>query len=95
MLVTPRSDPVQAVLTDVTLPDGDWSSLIDALWHSHVDAAVIVCARVANAGFWCEVLQHGAYDLLVEPFRREEVQRVVEGAALPTSSLSQIGPLGR
>lgn len=72
--------PVQVVLTDSELPDGNWCTVLDEVTHSQTNAEVIVCARLADARFWCDALDRGAYDLLVEPFHREEVRRIVRGA---------------
>lgn len=76
-----RRPAVDVVLSDATLPDGDWSSVLEDLLRSRIQAELIVCARLADTSLWCEVLQRGAYDLLVEPYRKEEVQRIVETAA--------------
>ena len=73
--------PMQVVLTDVTLPDGNWTSVLEDVVQRRLNAAVIVCTGLADTGLWCEVLQRGAYDLLVEPYERKEVQRIVIGAA--------------
>ncbi len=72
---------VQAVLTETTLPDGDWCSVLQEVVRSRVSAAVVVCARVADERLWCDVLDRGGYDLLNEPYTLEEVQWVMEGAA--------------
>ena len=66
--------PVQVVLTDVTLPDGNWASVLEDVVQSRLNSAVIVCTGLADTRLWCEVLQRGAYDLLVEPYENEEVQ---------------------
>ena len=76
-----RRPAVDVVLSDATLPDGDWSSVLEDLLRSRIDAELIVCSRLADTSLLCEVLQRGAYDLLVEPYRQDEVQRIVESAA--------------
>jgi len=73
--------PVQVVLTDTALPDGDWRSVLDNVLQAEKNAEVIVCTRLADVGLWCDALQRGVYDLLVEPYQWEEVQRIVERAA--------------
>src|SRR2546425_10456272 len=73
--------PVQVVLTDVTLPDGNWAIVLEDVVQSRLNSAVIVCTGLADTRLWCEVLQRGADDLLVEPYERKEVQRIPRGAA--------------
>jgi FixJ family two-component response regulator len=42
---------------------------------------VVVCSRLGDHKLWIDVLEQGAYDLLVEPYQHEEIRRIVEGAA--------------
>lgn len=76
--------PIQVVLTDTALLDGTWTDVLDDVAKSATKAEVIVCARVDDARLWSPVLESGAYDLIVEPYQREEVQRIVEAAAAKT-----------
>ena len=73
--------PVQVVLSAVQLPDGEWCNLLEDVVQSQVNAELVVCAWFADANLWCDTLQRGAYDLLVEPYYKREVQRIVEAAA--------------
>ena len=41
----------------------------------------IVTSRLADDALWAEVLNVGGYDLLLKPFRAEEVIRMVHVAA--------------
>ena len=41
----------------------------------------IVTSRLADDALWAEVLNVGGYDLLLKPFRAEEVIRMVHAAA--------------
>ncbi len=40
----------------------------------------IVVSRLADARMWVDVLDAGAYDLLVKPFQAEEIRAVVRQA---------------
>ncbi len=71
---------VELVITQVTLPDGNWCDLFKYLVDSHSHASVVVSSPQADERLWSEVLWRGAYDLLVEPYKSDEVIRVVEGA---------------
>ena len=76
-----RTQPrVQIVLTDVTLSDGTWRTVLEEVGRSRREVPTIVCTRLADDGLWLSVLAQGVYDLLVEPYQREEVQRIVTAA---------------
>jgi DNA-binding NtrC family response regulator len=77
-----RTQPaVQVVLTDEKLQDGSWCKVIEEVWQNEVGAETIVCTRAGDPGLWIHVLAHGAYDLLVEPYERKEVWRIIQSAA--------------
>jgi DNA-binding NtrC family response regulator len=73
--------PVEVVLTDTVLPDCDWRGVLQELARSGAHAEVLVCARSTSTSLCSEVFKHGAYDLLVEPYNREELRRVLTAAA--------------
>ena len=68
---------VQAVVTDTALPDGDWRRVV----RECPNIEVVVCSRLGDPNLWLDVLEHGGYDVLVQPYQREEIKRIVEGAA--------------
>ena len=69
--------PVAAVLSEDTLPDDDWKSLLAGLARSCSPPKLIVTSRLADDGLWAEVLSLGGYDVLAKVFDTEEVYRVV------------------
>jgi DNA-binding NtrC family response regulator len=71
---------VDLVISDLSLPDGNWYSVLKHLVESGVPAPMVVAATHADERLWSEVLWRGAYDLLVEPFDHRDIRRVVEGA---------------
>lgn len=73
-------DDTKVVITDVTLPDGNWCDILRYLVHQNIPANVIVASQLPDERLWSEVLWRGAYDLLVEPYDGGEVRRIVEGA---------------
>ena len=73
--------PVQAVVTDTALPDGDWRRVFEIVVQGRRKIEVIVCSRLGDPKLWLDVLEQGGYDVLVEPFEHEEIQRIVEAAA--------------
>jgi DNA-binding NtrC family response regulator len=75
-----RKPPPSVVITETSLPDGNWCDVLNSVVRSEVDSAVIVCSSTADERLWSEAIWRGAYDLLVEPFDVSHVKRCVEGA---------------
>lgn len=72
--------PVQVVVSDRDLPDCTWRELLDALRVLPGPPMLVVTSRLADEFLWAEVLNMGGYDVLAQPFRTEEVVRVLGGA---------------
>jgi DNA-binding NtrC family response regulator len=72
---------VQVVVTDARLHDGDWRRVFEIVERGRRKIEVVVCSCLGEPKLWLDVLEEGGYDVLVEPFEHEEVQRIVEGAA--------------
>ena len=72
--------PVEVVLCDRSLPDGDWRDLLNALSTLENSPQMIVTAHDADDHLWAEVLNLGAYDVLAKPFNATEVYRTVSNA---------------
>ena len=74
-----RALPV--VICQHSLPDGDWKLLLAGLDSVAVRPSLIASSRLADERLWAEVLNLGAFDLLLgAPFEPEEVLRVTESA---------------
>ena len=77
-----RVDPrVRVVLTDLSLPDGSWFDVLNRVGDINAGAEVVVCARLADERLWTQVLEAGGFDVLVEPYEKGEVKRIVDAAA--------------
>jgi two-component system nitrogen regulation response regulator GlnG len=75
-----ESDP-DVVITDCVLPDGNsWRDLLTAIQTQPSPPSLIVADRQADERIWVEVLNLGAYDLVVKPFDANEVFLVVSSA---------------
>ncbi len=72
--------PVEVVLCDASLGDGDWRDLLNALSALENPPQMIVTTHDAGDHLWAEVLNLGAYDVLVKPFNEKEVYRTVGNA---------------
>ncbi len=69
----------QVILSEADLEDGNW---LDALRMARSSGAELVVTHAwADAPFWAEAINLGAYDLLAQPFQRTEVQRVLLSAS--------------
>ncbi len=68
------------VLTEAALSDGKWLDVLHLVRESAQDPEVIVTDPVADAHFWAEALNLGAYDLLAQPFYEPEVRRILFNA---------------
>src|SRR4051812_16129353 len=68
------------VLTEASLPDGDWLDVLHMVRESPRELQVIVTDPLADASFWSKALNMGAYDLLTQPFYEPEVRRIIGNA---------------
>ncbi len=81
-----------AVLTEATLPDGTWKDVVKASGRAARRIAVVVTDLLADARFWADVLDFGAYDLLPKPFCCGEVQRILANAIDRPPLLTRVAP---
>jgi DNA-binding NtrC family response regulator len=68
------------VLTESSFPGGTWLDVLHLVREAPRDVRVIVTDPQADARFWAEVLNLGAFDLLTQPFEEHEVRRIVQNA---------------
>jgi DNA-binding NtrC family response regulator len=80
----------QVILTEALLPDGTWLDVLGLARVLTPGLEVIVTDRFADARFWAEALNLGAYDLIAQPFAASEVQRILSSAC-SRSSAEKIG----
>ena len=90
---------IPVVICQHSLPDGGWKHLLTQMDTMAVQPSLIVCSRLADERLWAEVLNLGAFDLLLgAPFESEEVLRVTQSAwsawqsAAYPSALPRIAP---
>jgi DNA-binding response OmpR family regulator len=75
-----RRHPVQVVIAKSNLPDGSWREMLGHLRCLVCPPLLIVTSRTADEQLWAEVLNIGGYDVLAQPFERDEMVRVVASA---------------
>lgn len=71
---------IAVAICDTEIGSGNWQALLTHLQSQANPANLIVSSRLADERLWAEVLNLGAYDVLLQPFDRGEVLRVVHMA---------------
>lgn len=84
-----RDDRYPVILTEANLKDGTWLDVLDLAHRLTPRSEVIVTDPAADARFWAEVLNMGAYDLLAQPFATGEVQRILSNACSRASATTK------
>jgi DNA-binding NtrC family response regulator len=75
-----RNTDYDVVLTESSFPGGNWLDVLHLIRDAPRDVRVIVTDPQADARFWAEVLNLGAFDLITQPFDEYEVRRIVQNA---------------
>jgi DNA-binding NtrC family response regulator len=75
-----RESDYDIVLTEATLPDGNWLDVLHLVRDSPQELEVIVTDPQADSRLWSEALNRGAYDLIAQPFYEPEVRRILYNA---------------
>ena len=69
------------ILCEKDLPDGTWKDVFREARDLDNPPPFVVVSRLADERLWAEVLNLGGFDVLLKPFERSEVVRVM-GMAL-------------
>lgn len=85
--------PVQVVISEKDGPRWHWKRVLCDLRRLTRPPQLIVTSRTADDHLWAEVLNVGGYDVLPQPFNRDEVERVVAAARRHFETVT--GGLGR
>ena len=75
-----QQEDYSVVLTEAALPDGHWLEILNLASDIPHGPQVIVTDSQADARFWAEALNLGAYDLLPQPYYEPEVRRILYNA---------------
>ena len=65
------------IICERDLSDGNWKNLLQQTQLMAQAPLLLVVSRHADENLWAEVLNLGGYDVLLKPFDRAEVIRVV------------------
>jgi hypothetical protein len=77
--------PIHAVFSSKRPPDGGIAELAGMAKMRREPVPLIVCMRQLDGG-WIDLLEAGAFDLLVEPYRGECVRRILDELSLYAAS---------
>ncbi len=75
-----QHEDYDVVLTEAALSDGNWLDVLHLIREHPRELEVIVTDAQADARFWSEILNWGAFDLLAQPFYEPEVRRILWNA---------------
>ena len=84
------STDYDVILTESAFQGGTWLDVLHLVRESPRDVRVIVTDPQADARFWAEALNLGAYDLLAQPFEEDEVRRIMQNACTRVASAGSI-----
>jgi two-component system, NtrC family, response regulator PilR len=85
-----REQDYDVLLTEAILPDGTWLDALEIAQRNPGRMSVVVTDVLADTGFWTDVLNLGAYDVLPQPFYAPEVRRILYNACWqPSRQLHQ------
>lgn len=73
-------DDFQAILTEASLPDGQWLDVLHLAREYPHQLQVLVTSPQADAALWADALNLGVYDVLAQPFYEPEVRRILTNA---------------
>lgn len=88
MAVLRDSHPPALVLTDTSLPDGGWADVLRVAGSYPPCPPVIVVSRLVDIRLYLDVMESGAYDVVVPPLAAADLAYIVRGALLKRSLVS-------
>jgi len=68
------------VLSDIMMPGIDGIALLDRITSDHPDTPVVLITAVQDVHIATNAFRHGAFDYLLKPFERAQLERVVTRA---------------
>jgi DNA-binding NtrC family response regulator len=76
-------EPVALVFCAQDAPDGGYGELLDSAGFSRERVPVVVASRRGETLDYLNAMRAGAFDFITQPYRREEVERIVRSALHP------------
>jgi putative nucleotidyltransferase with HDIG domain len=75
-----QSSDYAAVLCDIMMPEVDGLTLLDQIGADYPGLPVVMCTAVHDIHVATNAFRRGAFDYLLKPFERNELNRIVERA---------------
>ena len=75
-----RSERPVLVFTDLDVPDGTWREIVEMASQAWPQLPVIVVSRQLELDVYQKVIDSGALDFVVPPFRAADVAHIVRSA---------------
>ena len=88
--VLDRGVPIQAIFSARRLPDGEFHDCVQ-MARKRVEPMPVIVFLPEIDGGWIDLLEAGAFDLVVEPYRREEIERIIAEIAHYTRAPMRAG----
>ena len=81
------SEPADLVFCEPRFADGSFDDLLHVLSSGESRPPVIVCSRLCDPALYLDLMDRGAFDFIVYPYRTEEVRWILDTAFLKYSEL--------
>jgi two-component system, chemotaxis family, chemotaxis protein CheY len=75
-----KDSKLSVIICERDLPDGNWKDLLNRVQELPKAPSFLVVSRHADEKLWADVLNFGGYDVLLKPFDRREMVRIVSMA---------------
>ena len=91
LVLLDRHSPFDVILTSVNLPDGSFRRIVEAANRRAEFVPTVVCLQRMDGGY-TDLLECGAFRLLVEPYAPAEVRRTIADAVTQKRSAASRAP---
>ncbi|MDD3594316.1 MAG: response regulator [Candidatus Gastranaerophilales bacterium] len=68
------------VIMDIAMPDDDGVAILKEMLQKYPEAKICICTALAQQAIVIEVIQAGAVDFIVKPYRAERVKQSIRRA---------------
>ncbi len=75
-----NNDPVDVLITDLSMPEHDGLQILDHVMRFHMGIPVILMTAYGSVESATRAMKQGAYDFLMKPVNTEELLRIVRSA---------------
>jgi DNA-binding NtrC family response regulator len=82
------SEPADVVFCETRFVDGSFDDLLRVLRSGESTPRVIVCSRLYDPALYLDLMDRGAFDFIVYPYRTEDVRWILSTALLRYSQRS-------